>query len=152
MSPLALSPGKVYSWEDLGSQFGFKPDYIGMAGGMVVSARTNSLLLITHPGGGAAFDYRDIWDGDDLIYTGRGTDGDQTRTGPNLDVARNRRRLHVFEAAGPRMLRYLGMPRCVEERVAQAPDRRRRMRNVLRFRLRFPPESGRAYTATVSRR
>jgi hypothetical protein len=53
---------------------------------MPVSAVTDSVLLITHPNGGKSFDYKDYWDGDDLIYTGRGKVGDQQRSGPNLDV------------------------------------------------------------------
>ena len=58
-----------YSWDDLAEVFGFKPNYLGIAGGMPVSAATNSVLLITHPRGGASFDYRDYWDGQDLVYT-----------------------------------------------------------------------------------
>jgi hypothetical protein len=149
MPPSELRHGSIYSWDELADVFGFKANYLGIAGGMPVSAATNSVLLITHPKGGAAFDYRDYWDGGDLIYTGRGTEGDQKRTGPNLDVARNRRALYVFEAAGPRYLRYLGLPRCVEEFTAQAPDRRGRMRQVLRFRLRFADGAGHAHSASA---
>lgn len=91
MAPSDLVAGAVYSWEDLGEHFGFKPAYFSAAGGMPVSPSTGSFLLITHPGGGRAFDYKDYWDDDDLIYTGRGKVGDHERSGPNLDAAENRR-------------------------------------------------------------
>jgi len=94
-----------YGWDELADAFDFKPAFFSVAGGMVPSAATNSLLLITHPGGGRSFDYHDHWDGADLIYTGRGKLGDQSRDDArNLDVAENRRPLLVFEAAGPRRL------------------------------------------------
>jgi hypothetical protein len=47
-------------------------------------------LLITHPGGGKTFGYRDYWDGHDLIYTGRRKIGDQQATAENLDVMEDR--------------------------------------------------------------
>jgi len=53
-----LDVGRVYSWEELAEAFGFKPIFLSVAGGMVPSAATNSLLLITHPGGGRSFDYQ----------------------------------------------------------------------------------------------
>src|SRR3954454_13106856 len=103
----ALEPGRVYTWEELAETFGFQPNYFAITGGMVPSTATDSLLLITHPGGGKSFDYQDYWDGHHLIYTGKGKVGDQQRTGQNLDVAENRRALFVFEAAGPRRLTFL---------------------------------------------
>jgi hypothetical protein len=33
------------------------------------------MLLITHPNGAKSFDCEDRWDGDTLIYTGRGKTG-----------------------------------------------------------------------------
>ena len=105
---------------------------------MVPSAATNSLLLITHPGGGKSFDYQDHWDGADLIYTGRGKVGNQQRDDArNLDVAENRRPLFVFEAAGPRRLLFRGRAVNVEGRTGRAPDDEGAMRDVLLFRLRF---------------
>jgi hypothetical protein len=99
----------------LAAAFGFKPAFFSVAGGMVPSTATTSLLLITHPGGAKSFDYQDHWDGADLIYTGRGKPGDQRRDDPrNLDVADNRRPLFVFEAPCPRRL------------VFSRPRRRRR--------------------------
>jgi hypothetical protein len=100
-----LDVGRIYSWEELADAFGFKPGFFAMAGGMVPSAATGALLLITHPGGGRWFDYQDHWAGADLIYTGRGQHGDQRRDDArNLVVAENRRPLFVFQAAGPRRL------------------------------------------------
>jgi hypothetical protein len=115
---------------------------------MPVSSSTDSLLLITHPNSGKAFDYRDYWDGDDLVYTGRGKTDDQERTGPNLDAAENRRTLYAFEAAGPKRLKYLGSPRTVEERRGRAPGEDGAMRSVLQFRLRFPAGHGRRFATT----
>lgn len=138
----ALTPGSVYSWDELARRFDFKPDYFAIAGGMVVSAASNAVLLITHPGGGKSFDYQDYWEQKDLIYTGRGKVGNQVRTGANLDVAENRRPLFAFEAAGPKRLRYLGQPACVEERIGRAPGDDGAMRNVLQFRLRFDQDEG----------
>jgi hypothetical protein len=133
-----LEVGRVYTWEELADAFGFKPAFFSVAGGMVPSAATNSLLLITHPGGGKSFDYQDHWDGADLIYTGRGKLGNQQRgDARNLDVAENRRPLFVFEAAGPRRLLFRGRAVNVEERTGRAPDDEGVMRDVLLFRLRF---------------
>lgn len=148
MSPSDLIAGVVYSWEELGRHFAFKPAYLSAAGGMPVSSATDSLLLITHPHGGKAFDYRDYWDGDDLVYTRRGKTGDQERTGPNLDAAENRRALYAFEAAGAKRLKFLGSPRTVEERRGRAPGDDGAMRSVLQFRLRFPAGQGRPFAST----
>ena len=74
-----LEPGRVYSWDELADAFGFKAGIFSVGGGMVPSATTNSLLLITHPAGARTFDYHDHWDGADLIYTGRGKRGNQQR-------------------------------------------------------------------------
>jgi hypothetical protein len=125
-----LEPDRIYRWDELADVFGFKPGYFSVAGGMVPSKATESLLLITHPGGGESFDYGDYWDGENLIYTGKGKVGDQERSGQNLDVAENRRTLFVFEAAGPQRLRYLGRARNIEERTARAPDDDGDMRDV----------------------
>lgn len=108
LAPLPhLEVGTVYSWEQLSGLFGFKPAYLGAAGGIVSRPEHDALLLITHPGGGKSFDYEDYWDGADLIYTGRGKNGDQTLDGPNGDVAANSKELLVFENVGSRQLRYL---------------------------------------------
>jgi len=32
-----LEPGRVYSWDELGAVFSFKPDYLSVTGGMPVS-------------------------------------------------------------------------------------------------------------------
>ena len=133
----ALDTDRIYSWDDLAAVFGFRPAYFSAAGGMVPSKTTGALLLITHPGGGKSFDYRDYWDGDELIYTGKGKIGDQQPTGQNLDVIEDRRTLFVFEAAGPRMLRFLGRARRRGTRTARAPDDNGDMRNVFQFRLAF---------------
>lgn len=132
-----LQPGVVYSFDELGAAFGFEPGYFQTAGGMVISAKTESVLLITHPDGGKTFDYADHREGGDLIYTGRGQTGDQKREGANLYVAENLRNLYVFEADEPRYLRFLGQARCIEESIGRAPDRDGAMRNVFKFRLRF---------------
>jgi hypothetical protein len=148
-APDSLTPGALYDWDALGRVFGFKPSYLSAAGGMPVSTATDSVLLITHPGGGKSFDYADYWDGDDLIYKGRGQSGDQKREGANLDVAENRRRLFVFEAAGPRRLRFLGQARCVGEGTAQEPDKAGLNRSVLFFRLRFIDQGGKTHATPV---
>jgi len=135
-----LEAGLAYTWDELAAVFGFKPAFFSVAGGMVPSTATASLLLITHPGGAKSFDYQDHWDGADLIYTGRGKLGDQRRDDPrNLEVAENRRPLFVFEAAGPRRMVFLGRAVNLEERTGRAPDEGGVMRNVLLFRLRFDP-------------
>jgi hypothetical protein len=72
MPPQDLTPGDLYSWEELGAKFGFDPNDFSVAGGMPVSSATDSVLCITHPKGGKSFDYKDYWDGTDLIYTGSG--------------------------------------------------------------------------------
>lgn len=51
---------------------------------MPVSAATDAGAPHHTPGGGKSFDYQDYWDGEDLIYTGRGQVGDQRPEEPNL--------------------------------------------------------------------
>jgi len=133
-----LGVGEDYSWTDLGEMFGFKPSYLSAAGGMVSRPALNALLIITHPGGAKSFDYDDYWDGDDLIYTGRGLTGDQQRTAQNRNVGDNERALYVFEPSGTRQLRYLGSPTCIEDWWERGLDQDGVDRRVLRFRLRFP--------------
>jgi hypothetical protein len=133
----SLEVGRTYSWEELSSQFGFKPAYLGAAGGMISRPEHDAVLLITHPGGGKSFDYEDYWDGDDLIYTGRGKTGDQVLDGANGDVAENRRRLLVFEHAGPRSLRFLGQAECRGHWKAKGLGDDGVERLVFRFRLDF---------------
>lgn len=149
MSALQLTPGQSYSWDDLGDLFGFRPGYLSAAGGMPVSTATDSVLLITHPGGGKSFNYADYWDDGDLIYTGRGQTGDQQRTGPNLDVAENRRALFVFESTSPKVLRFIGEARCVGESIGRAPDKHGEVRDVLLFRLRFARADAQSHATAV---
>lgn len=149
MPDLPLTPGQSYSWDDMGGLFGFRPGYLSAAGGMPVSTATDSVLLITHPGGGKAFDYADYWDDGDLIYTGRGQVGNQKRTGPNLDVAENRRSLLVFESTEPKVLRFIGKARCVGETIGRAPDKHGVIRDVLLFRLRFASANAQSHATPV---
>ena len=139
MSPdsVPFQQKEIYSWPEISDVFGFRPNYLSVAGGMISLPRHDTLLLITHPGGGRSFDYEDYWDGDDLIYTGKGQIGDQKLMGQNLDVAKNRRTLQVFEAAGARQLKYLGRAVCVDSWRARAPDKQSTDREILRFRLAF---------------
>lgn len=51
LRPERLEAGSAYSWDQLATAFGFKPNYLSVAGGMPVSSATNSVLLITHPRG-----------------------------------------------------------------------------------------------------
>lgn len=137
--PGGINPalGRAYSWEELGMLFGFAPDYLGAAGGMVPRPKLNALLLITHPAGGKSFDYRDYWDGDELVYTGRGQTGHQVLKGSNRDVADNRRTLYVFEHVTARALRFRGVARCVDWWPDSGPDKHGELRRIYRFRLTF---------------
>ena len=142
MHPLpALERDLIYSWEELGSLFAFKPAYLGAAGGMVPRPNHNALILITHPQGGRSFDYEDYWEGADLIYTGRGQNGDQELTGANGDVASNHRQLLVFENVGTRSLRFLGNATCAAHWPARGRDSHGNDRTIYRFRLRFDSHS-----------
>jgi hypothetical protein len=121
---------------DLGRQFDFRPDYPGIAGGMISRPEHDALLLITHPGA-RSFDYGDSWQGSDLVYTGRGKQGDQEYTGQNRDVGENARTLHVFESSGVRAFTYLGQATCVDKWQEMALDLHGASRTVWRFQLRF---------------
>ena len=103
-----LEIGRVYTWHELSTAFGFSASLFQVGGGMLSRPEQNALLLISHPGGARSFDYDDRWAGETLVYTGRGQKGDQRLEGPNRDVAENRKRLFVFEAAGSRQLKYVG--------------------------------------------
>src|SRR5438034_6574727 len=109
---------------------------------MVHVLKTRSLILITHLEEDASFDYGDYWDGPDLVYTGRGQDGDQVLSGPNRDVAENARMLWLFEHVDTYQRRFLGNPTCVGYWWAVAPDKRGTERRVLRFRLRLDDAAG----------
>jgi hypothetical protein len=132
--------GRTYSWEDLGTAYGFDVGWLNRMGGMGSRPDHDAVLIITHPGGGKSFDYNDYWDRRnprDLIYTGKGQTGDQRRVGENRFVGDNLRTLLVFEQAGSRTLRYIGAPRCVEEWQETALGKDDQPRRVIRFRLRF---------------
>src|SRR5262245_18231794 len=141
-----LLPGELYSWAELARRLGFNEDYLGAAGGMVPVAGAGLLLLITHPGGGKAFDYEDYWAEETLIYTGRGQKGDQKLAGANQDIAENRKPMFGFEGAGPRQLRFLGHAHCQRYFWALGPDRGGNERKILRFVLRFEPSAGRVFS------
>jgi hypothetical protein len=135
-----LRPGYAYSWAELGRRFDFAPEYPGIAGGMISRPEHDALLLITHPAP-RSFDYGDSWQGDDLIYTGRGKQGDQEYAAQNRDVGENARTLHVFEPAGPRVLAYLGQATCVDKWQEMALDLHGKSRMVWRFQLRFAADT-----------
>jgi hypothetical protein len=136
-NPQQLIVGRDYSWDELAGTFMCAPNYFSVAGGMLSRPRQNALLLITHPGGGRSFDYEDYWDGDDLIYTGRGQVGDQRSEGQNRELADNSRVNYAFESSGGRQLRFLGAANCIATWEAVGPDRSGRQRRILRYRLRF---------------
>lgn len=97
----------------------------------------DALLIITHADQDASFDYEDYWDGDDLIYTGRGQDGDQALAGANRDVAENRRQLWIFQRHEKYMRQCMGRAVCVKHWWGIAPDKNGLQRRVLRFCLRL---------------
>ena len=129
--------GETCSWEDVAKVFDFKPDYLAIAGGMISRPRHGALVLITHPDGAPSFDCHDEWDGDELIYNGRGQTGDQRFEGPNRDLGENVRTNFVFEPDGARRLRFVGCADCVAYWRERASDARGRERDVLRYGLRF---------------
>src|SRR5262249_22270563 len=132
-----LTAGEEYDWRQLGEVFGFAREYFRTAGGMLARPELGVLLLVTHPEGGRSFDHGDYWDGDDLIYAGRGLKGDQSLTGQNRYVAENSHRLLVLEKVENQVFRYLGEVHCVEHWEVLAPDENGRQRRAFRFRLRF---------------
>jgi hypothetical protein len=132
----SLEQGLVYTWEQLGSFYGFPPDYLGRAGGMVSRPALRALLLITHSQAGRSFSYGDEWRGNELIYAGRGLKGDQKLTGQNRQVAENSRALFLFEHAGSRRLLYHGRVRCVDYWESTGFDKEGQERRVFRFLLR----------------
>lgn len=103
---------------------------------MISRPQHDALLLITSPGA-RSFDYGDSWQGNDLIYTGRGKQGDQEYAAQNRDVGENTRTLYVFEHAGSRALLHLGRATCIDKWQELALDLHGRTRSVWRFQLRF---------------
>lgn len=134
---LDLSPGSHYTWEQLGERFEFQPNYVSVAGGMISRPALNTLLLITHAGGARANQYGDYWDGDYLVYTGRGKSGDQKRDGQNRDLGENAKVVLVFEPGAGRELEFLGRAHCVNEWTERDRGEDGQQRNVLRFQLSF---------------
>jgi hypothetical protein len=132
-----LVVGETYTPEQLSDCYGFKPFYLRTAGGMVPVPAKGVLLLVTHAQREVSFEYGDYWSGDHLIYTGRGQVGDQKLEAANLDVAQNRRQLHVFEHVGKYQRRFLGAAQCTNHWRVRAPDRDGSERTVLQFCLSF---------------
>jgi hypothetical protein len=147
---LDLVIGEEYTPEQLAERFGFKPYYLRTAGGMVTVAAHNALLLITHAQLDASFQYGDHWDGDHLIYTGRGQEGDQKLETANLDVAENRRQLYVFEHVGKYRRRFLGVARCASHSWERGADKTGAERQVLKFRLRVNEALPRSVAADIA--
>ena len=149
--PNQLKPGDIYSWDTLGAVFSFRPNYFSAAGGIIPRHEIQSVLLITHPDGAKSFDYNDYWDGNDLIYTGRGKTGDQSYEKHNRYVGENEHQLFVFEAGcGSRKLKFLGKAECKEMWWDHGPDSEQRTRKVLRFRLRFLNSSNQNPPSSIS--
>jgi len=115
---------------------------------MISRPEHDALLLITFPAA-RSFDYGDSWQGSDLIYTGRGKQGDQEYAAQNRDVGENARTLHVFEPAAPRALTYLGQATCIDKWQEMALDLHGQSRTVWRFQLRFDARAA-ATAARVS--
>lgn len=138
----SLIDGKTYSWDQLGELFDFEPQYLGSVGGMVSRPKLNSLILITHSQDGQSFSYGDEWDGEELIYAGRGLTGHQELKGQNRQVAENSRELFLFEYAGRHKLLFHSRVRCVDYWESTGFDKHGDERRVYRFRLR--PLGGRA--------
>lgn len=139
---IALVVGETYTSEQLSEHCGFKPYYLRAAGGMVPVPAKGALLLITHAQREVSFEYDDYWSGDDLIYTGRGQDGDQKLETANLDVAENRRTLYVLEHVGTYRRRFMGIARCVNHWWSRGRDKAGTERQIVQFRLRFNEGSG----------
>ena len=132
-----LAEGTVYTWDELGEYFSFRPQYFRAAGGMISNKHRRALLLITHPGGAQHIDYQDYWEGEELIYTGRGMLGNQELTRENLKLATNELTNLLFEKAGIFRLKYLGTVRCDSHWWSEGPDQIGQSRKVIRYRLRF---------------
>ena len=56
MSEHSLKIDQIYTWEELGAEFDFKPSDLAAAGGMISRPKQGVLMLITHPGGAKSFD------------------------------------------------------------------------------------------------
>ncbi|NTX08921.1 hypothetical protein [Myxococcus sp. CA040A] len=132
-----LQKGRTYTWDELGVAFDVQPAWFGTVGGMGPRPRMKALILITHPDGAKSINYGDRWDGDDLIYTGRGKKGDQVFQGANRQLAENRHTNYVFEYVGIRQHRFIGMAQCTSHDWGIAPDSEGKDRRVLYFRLKF---------------
>jgi hypothetical protein len=140
-APNQLIPGEKYTWEELGAYFDFAPAYLSVAGGMLSRPAMDALLIITWPGGARSFNYEDYWDGEDLIYTGRGKSGDQRLEGPNRDLAYNVRTNYVFEGGtDARALHFLGTAGAEQYWRARGIGDNQKEREILRYRLRFNTE------------
>ena len=143
VSDFGLVSGRTYGWGELADRFDFSPGYFSLAGGMISRPELGALLLITYPGGAKSFDYDDYWDGDALIYTGRGKRGDQQFAGQNYDLAENVRTNFVFEGGvGSGALRYLGTAQCHRHWKARGLGDDGVERDIIRYRLVFT-EGGR---------
>jgi hypothetical protein len=130
-----LEIGRIYSVDELARLFSVSSHYLTSAGGIITIQALDSTLLFTHPAGEASFEYGDYWEGDVLMYAGRGQTGHQELKGQNLDVAENRRLLWLFEHAGNLQRRFLGNPTCHMHWWETSNDKTGQARRSLRFAL-----------------
>ena len=134
-----MNLNQVYDWVELSKIFECKEDYFLVAGGMISRPDQGVVVVITHPEGGKSFDYGDKWEGDELIYTGKGQTGDQRFAGENRLVAENAATIMVFEHHAPRQLKYLGIAVCRKWEWSIGLDKNNQSRKELKFRLKINP-------------
>ena len=132
-----LIEGTVYTWDELGEYFDFGRDYFRSFGGITYNKHRKSIIAITHPGGAQHIDYQDYWDGNDLIYTGQGMNGDQKLRSHNLRLSGNTEPILLFERHSKFNLKFLGVTSCVNHWWSEGPDEKGKNRKIIRFRLSF---------------
>ncbi|MEN8398425.1 HNH endonuclease [Acinetobacter towneri] len=129
-----LMPGDILSNQDLGILFG-----CGNSGGMSRAKKTNSLIIISSHVDSI---YEDRWDGDVLLYTGMGLNGDQS-----LDFNQNKTlsqsqvngvQVFLFEQFKVNEYTYLGPVELISEPYTeQQPGQNGHIRTVYIFPLKL---------------
>lgn len=129
-----LMPGDILSNQDLGILFG-----CGNSGGMRRAKKTNSLIIISSH---VESIYEDRWDGDVLLYTGMGLNGDQS-----LDFNQNKTlsqsqvngvQVFLFEQFKVNEYTYLGPVELISEPYTeQQPGQNGHLRTVYIFPLKL---------------
>lgn len=125
--------GRRYRRSALHQQYG------GQRQGGISTPKSYPIVLIFTGRSGERYGYQDGWTDEGVFeYTGEGQRGDMRMAKGNLAILQHAdqgRDVHLFEAAGPAFVRYVGQMVCTGFATRVAPDAAGRSRKAIMFHL-----------------